>query len=136
MPRLVMVTDRRTFITATVVTLTAGSSIAAAETGNVAMYGLIGKMRARPGQRDALVRVLLNGVSDMPGCLSYIVANDPTDADLIWITEAWESDAAHAASLSLPSVRASINEGRPLIAGMEAVAETAPVGGHGLSQAS
>ena len=98
------------------------------------MYGLIGKMRARPGQREALVRVLLNGVSGMPGCLSYIVANDPTDVDLIWITEAWESEMAHSASLAMPSVRAAIVEGRPLIAGMEAVAATAPVGGHGLSQ--
>lgn len=100
------------------------------------MYGLIGKMRAKPGQREALVRVLLDGVSGMPGCLSYIVANDPTDADLIWITEAWESNAAHAASLSMPSVRAAIMEGRPLIAGMEAVGETVPVGGHGLSPAT
>jgi len=23
----------------------------------------------------------------MPGCLSYIVANDPADANAIWITE-------------------------------------------------
>ena len=100
------------------------------------MYGLIGKMRAKPGQREALVRVLLNGVSGMPGCLSYIVANDPTDADLIWITEAWESEMAHSSSLTMPSVRAAIVEGRPLIASMEAVAATHPVGGHGLGRAS
>ena len=100
------------------------------------MYGLIGNMRAKPGQREGLVRMLLDGVSGMPGCLSYIVANDPTDADLIGITEAWGSNAAHAASLSTLSVRAAITEGRHLIAGMESVAKTAPVGGHGLSQAT
>lgn len=96
------------------------------------MYGLIGKFRAQPGRRDALVAVLLDGVSGMPGCLSYVVANDPAEADLIWITEVWETKEAHAASLSLPSVREAIGKGRPMIAGMEAVAETAPVGGHGL----
>lgn len=97
------------------------------------MYGLIGKMTARQGQRDALAMILLDGVGGMPGCLSYVVANDPADPNLIWITEAWESKAAHAASLSLPSVRDAIVKARPLIAGMEMVAETAPVGGHGLA---
>lgn len=34
------------------------------------MYGLIGKMRAVPGQRDALIAILLDGVGGMPACLS------------------------------------------------------------------
>src|SRR5690606_37684939 len=38
------------------------------------MYGLIGKMIAKPGQRDALVRLLLGGTQSMPGCRSYIIA--------------------------------------------------------------
>jgi quinol monooxygenase YgiN len=69
----------------------------------------------------------------MPGCLSYVIANDPAHADLIWITEVWESKEAHGASLQLPSVRDAITKGRPLIAGMERVAETSPVGGSGLA---
>lgn len=97
------------------------------------MYGLIGKMTAQPGKRDALTAILVNGVAGMPGCLSYVIANDPAQADLIWITEVWESKEAHAASLQLPSVRDAITKGRPLIAGMERVAETSPVGGSGLA---
>ena len=96
------------------------------------MYGLIGKMRARPGRRGELLQLLLADVTAMPGCLSYVVAKEPSDPDLIWITEAWENKDAHAASLSLPSVQALIAKARPLIAGMESVAETVPVGGHGL----
>jgi quinol monooxygenase YgiN len=96
------------------------------------MYGLIGKMTAQAGKRDELVKILLDGVAGMPGCLSYIVANDPTDPNLIWITEAWESKHAHGASLTLPSVKDAITKGRPLIAAMSAVAETLPVGGHRL----
>jgi quinol monooxygenase YgiN len=98
------------------------------------MYGLVGKMTANPGQRAALAAVLLEGVSGMPGCLSYVVANDPVNADLLWITEVWESRDAHRASLALPAVRAAIAKGRPLIAGMESVAETQPLGGHGLAR--
>ena len=96
------------------------------------MFGLIGKMTAQPGQRGALAAILRDGLTGMPGCLSYIVAEDPADADLIWVTEVWDSAESHAASLALPSVREAIGKGRPLIAGMERVAETRPVGGHGL----
>lgn len=96
------------------------------------MYGLIGKMTAKPGHRDELIQLLVQGLAGMPGCLSYVVASDPSDPDLIWVTEAWASKEAHSASLSLPSVQAAITKGRPVIAGMTRVAETVPAGGHGL----
>lgn len=40
------------------------------------MYGLIGKFTTVPGQRDTLARILIEGTSEMPGCLRYIVASD------------------------------------------------------------
>jgi quinol monooxygenase YgiN len=97
------------------------------------MYGLIGKMRAQPGQRDTLIAILLEGTGNMPGCLSYGIAKDKADADAIWITETWDSQASHKASLSLPSVQAAIAKGRPLIAGFGERFETEPVGGHGMT---
>lgn len=97
------------------------------------MYGLIGKINTAPGQRDALIAILLEGVSGMPGCLSYVVAQDPVDADAIWVTEVWDSRESHTASLSLPSVQRAISRGRPLIAGFGERFETMPVGGHGLT---
>lgn len=96
------------------------------------MYGLIGKMKIVPGQRDALISILLEGLRGMPGCLSYIVAQDPTDPDAIWVTEAWDSKESHRASLSLPSVQQAISRGRPLIAGFGERFETMPIGGQGL----
>ena len=99
------------------------------------MYGLIGKMTTVPGQRDAFVRILLGGVGDMPGCLSYVVARDPTDENALWITEVWDSEASHKASLSLPAVQQAIAKARPMIAGFDSHIETAPVGGQGLRNA-
>jgi len=96
------------------------------------MYGLIGKMTAVPGQRDALAAILLDGTQAMPGCLSYVIAHDPADNDALWITEVWDSQASHKASLSLPSVQAAIAKGRPLIAGFSNRVETVPIGGHGI----
>ena len=103
-----------------------------AMTEDQAMHGLIGRMRAQPGQRDALLAILLEGTDAMPGCLSYVVAKDPADADALWITEVWDSRASHAASLQLPAVRAAIQRARPLIAGFDNGHETIPVGGVGL----
>jgi quinol monooxygenase YgiN len=125
---------RRDFLAAGAMTVTAlgAASSAFAERGDD-MYGLIGKMTATPGKRDELIVILLDGVANMPGCLSYIVATDATDANAIWITEAWDSKASHEASLSLPSVKKAIAKGRPLIAGFSDRAVTTPVGGHGLA---
>ncbi|WP_119271008.1 putative quinol monooxygenase [Taklimakanibacter deserti] len=96
------------------------------------MYGLIGKMRAKPGKRDDLLAILLNGIDSMPGCLSYIVARDPADADVIWITEVWDNESSHKASLTLPQVRAAIAKAMPIIAGFDSSTPTEPVGGVGL----
>jgi quinol monooxygenase YgiN len=96
------------------------------------MYGLIGKMTVVAGQRDGLAAILLEGTRAMPGCLSYVIAADPADQDALWITEVWDSQASHQASLALPGVQAAITKGRPLIAGFSNRVETAPIGGHGL----
>jgi quinol monooxygenase YgiN len=97
------------------------------------MYGLIGKIIATAGQRDALIEVLVEGTGSMPGCRSYIIARDPGDADGIWVTEVWDDEQSHRASLSLPNVRAAIARGKPLIKEFASHVVTEPVGGQGLS---
>ncbi len=97
------------------------------------MYGLIGKLIAAPGKRDELISILLEGTTDMPGCLSYVVSQDSTDENALWITEVWESQASHEASLSLPGVQRAIAKGKPMITGFGERFETTPVGGHGLA---
>ena len=98
------------------------------------MYGRIGKMTAVAGRRDDLAAILLEGTQAMPGCLSYVVATDPGNADALWITEVWDSPARHRASLALPEVQAAIKKGMPLIAGFGDAVETAPLGGYGLPE--
>ncbi len=100
------------------------------------MHGLIGKMIAAEGQREALLAILLQSTGDMPGCLAYVVARDPADAGGIWVTEVWDTKESHQASLSLPAVRAAIEKARPLIAGFDKHIVTEPVGGVGLRPAS
>ena len=96
------------------------------------MYGLIGSFSAHPGKRDDLIALMTAGTVNMPGCLSYVVAKDPTDADKLWITEVWDSAESHKSSLAIPTVAATIKQAMPLIAGFGDHNETVPVGGHGL----
>src|SRR5580693_1157563 len=98
----------------------------------VAMYGLIGRMKAYAGKRDEFAAILLESIVDMPGCLSYVVAKDSKDPDALWVTEVWESEAAHRASLTLPAVKAAIAKGRPLVFSFDQQFTTEPIGGHGI----
>jgi len=97
------------------------------------MYGLIGRIKAVAGKRAELAAVLVQDGS-MPGCLSYVVGEDPADADALWVTEVWVDQAAHRASLQLPQVQAAIAKGRPLIAGFDHRVETNVLGGIGLGR--
>jgi quinol monooxygenase YgiN len=93
------------------------------------MFGLVGKMRAAPGKRAELIAILSGGTQSMPGCIHYIVAEDEAEPDAIWITEVWDKEQSHKASLQLPEVKAAIARGRPLIAGFDMSARIKPVPG-------
>lgn len=97
------------------------------------MYGPIGRFRSLPGRREALASILIEGTSAMPGCLSYVVAADPTDTDALWVTEVWDSATSHRASLALPAVQQVIAKGKPLIAAVGERFETRPIGGFGIA---
>lgn len=97
------------------------------------MYGVIGSFKAQSGQRGALLAILLENAGAMPGCLSYVVAEDPEEPDTIWVTEVWDSADSHRSSLDLAAVQDAITRARPLLAGFGPRTETRPVGGHGLS---
>ena len=91
------------------------------------MYGLIVKLTAVPGKRDELIAILKESSAAMPGCLSYVIAEDTADHNIAWITEVWVSLASHDASLSLPAVKNALPRARPLIANFERIAVTNPV---------
>jgi quinol monooxygenase YgiN len=121
---------RREILTGLVATL--GTVACAAPREEKAMYGMIGKMSAATGKRAEVISLLLQAANEMPGCLSYVVAQDSADENGIWITEVWDSKESHDASLSLPQVRKSIAAARPMITGFSNQVITVPVGGYGL----
>lgn len=97
------------------------------------MYGLIVKLTAVPGRRDEVIALLGESSAALPGCFSYLIAQDAADGNVLWVTEVWESEAAHDASLWLRAVQAAIPRIRPLVARLEKIAVTQPVVGSGTS---
>lgn len=81
------------------------------------MFMLHGRLAAQPGKRDELLAILSEGAQPekMAGCRMYLVAVDATDDDGVWVTEVWESEDAHAASLELDRVKEQIARAMPLL---------------------
>lgn len=65
----------------------------------------------------------------MPGCFSYVIANDIAEASVLWVTEVWDSQGSHDLSLSLRAVQTMIPLLKPLILSLEKIAITEPVAG-------
>lgn len=97
-------------------------------------YGYIGSMRTRPGRRDDVIGILLSGADGLraAGCHLYAVCTDPADADIVWVTEIWQSAGHHDASLQLPETRAAIAAAMPLLSGEFTRQELTVVGGLGV----
>ncbi len=96
------------------------------------MYGLVASFKCVAGKRGELSAILLSDVGAMPGCRSYVVAEDPDDQDVLWIVEVWDSKSSHKASLDLPAVKEAIAKAMPLIAGFGEHRELKILGCHGL----
>lgn len=91
------------------------------------MYGLIVKLMLKAGKRDEMIGLLKSSSAAMPGCQSYVVAKDSSDSDVLWVTEVWDNEESHQASLSLPTVRAVVPQAKTLVADFERVAITEPL---------
>lgn len=97
------------------------------------MIGLFGKLTAHAGKQQELADQLVKAAKLMeqtPSCHSYIVQT-VGDVD-VWVTEVWDSQESHDASLQLEGVAELIAETRPFIASIGDSTYTEVVGGKGL----
>lgn len=102
----------------------------------MAKFGLYGKLVAHPGQRDALVEVLLKGagaLGDMPECQLYVVNVLEDEPDAVWVTELWTDEAAHQSSLQDKDIKSIVQRGVSLVAAMPEQIRLTPVSGKGLT---
>ncbi len=91
-------------------------------------------MKTQSGRRDEVAAILTSGAGGLgaAGCHLYVVGLAATDDVTIWVTEVWESKAAHDASLQLPETRAAIAEAMPMLTGEFTGQEITIAGGLGV----
>ena len=82
-------------------------------------FANVGSLGTKPGQRDAVVSILLRPKPELrgAGCLLYEVGVNEESPDTVFVCELWESAEAHQGSLQLDSVRAAIAEAMPMLSG-------------------
>jgi quinol monooxygenase YgiN len=98
-------------------------------------YALINRLTTKPGQRDEVIKVLLEAgkpFQDTAACILYLVYEDVQDPNVIWVEDLWTSKEEHTAALAKPEVRPFVAQALPLLEGMPEQREVAPVGGKGL----
>ena len=93
----------------------------------------IGSIRTTPGNRDAVIAILLEGQDGLRevGCSQYLIGADDSDPDLIWVSEVWDSKESHDGSLKLPAVREAIGRAMPMLTGEFTGGGSTLVGGLG-----
>jgi quinol monooxygenase YgiN len=93
------------------------------------VYGLVAKLTATRGRRGELAEILAASSPEMPGCRSYVIAEDALDENILWVTEVWDSEESHAAAVKTPVVQRAIVDAKSMVAGFEKVATTRPIRG-------
>ena len=93
------------------------------------------KLKALEGQGEVLVEHMLGVaqlLAEVPGCELYVINTSAAETDTVWVNEVWSTQAELDASLSIDSVKASVEQVVSLLAGPPERIDILPVGGKGL----
>jgi quinol monooxygenase YgiN len=85
-------------------------------------FGMQVTLKAFKGKGDELAQLMLQAaqlIENQPGCQTYIVIRSMSDPDQVMITEIWDSQQTHQASLANQEVSNIINSTRSLITQMQ-----------------
>ncbi|EIO9131375.1 antibiotic biosynthesis monooxygenase [Listeria monocytogenes] len=98
-------------------------------------YGLLTAFYTHPGEKDNLVKILLEAaeaLADYNTCIQYIISESETEADTVFVSEIWIDKGHHAASLDNPAVQESIARAKPMIKEIKQIQELDILGGKGV----
>jgi quinol monooxygenase YgiN len=101
----------------------------------VNQIAVVARLQANEGQRDALAAALqaaLNTAAAEPGTVYYILHEDSTDADGLWMYEMYADQAALEAHSSSGGYKALGPAIRPFLAARPELTFLKPIGGKGV----
>lgn len=98
-------------------------------------YASYVRFTARPGQRDALIDLLLaaaESLSDTDECDLYVINASRDEEDVVWVTEIWETEAASRAALAVEGAAENIQKVLALLAERPEKVSLDAIGGKGV----
>ncbi|AEO03189.1 TPA: antibiotic biosynthesis monooxygenase [Listeria monocytogenes] len=98
-------------------------------------YGLLTAFYTHPGEKDNLVKILLEAaeaLDDYNTCIQYIVNESETEPDTVFVSEIWVDKGHHKASLDNPAVKETIKRAKPMIKEIKQIQELDILGGKGV----
>ncbi|EAC7102993.1 antibiotic biosynthesis monooxygenase [Listeria monocytogenes] len=98
-------------------------------------YGLLTAFYTHPGEKDNLVKILLEAaeaLADYNTCIQYIISESETEADTVFVSEIWIDKGHHAASLDNLAVQETIARAKPMIKEIKQIQELDILGGKGV----
>lgn len=90
-------------------------------------FGMQAVITAQPDKANDLALLLLEAAKLLAAdekCECYSVQQSIADPEKIYISEVWENEQAHKASLTNPAIREVITKAMPFIASMNATPTT------------
>jgi quinol monooxygenase YgiN len=93
-------------------------------------HGFHATMTAQPGKGDELVAFLLDAPS-LPNedCVVFLVSRSASNADIVYVTEGWTSQEAHAGFFATEQAKELVGKLQPLLVGDSLYVDAVPVGG-------
>lgn len=93
-------------------------------------HGFHAAIPAKPGQGDALVALLLSAPSfETEDCVVFLVGRSASNLDLVFVTEGWVSQEAHARFFNSDVAKTFTARVQALVGGESQYADEVPVGG-------
>lgn len=96
---------------------------------------LLNRLTAKPGQRELVVRNLIESGKAFDGnsaCLLYLVTESADSPDDIWVVDLWTTEEEHTEALQAPELQPYIAETMPLLEETPQQIEVQARGGKGL----
>lgn len=107
---------------------TPASASAGKASGSIA-HGFHARMKAKAGQGDALVALLFEAPAfEHPDCKVFLIGRSKSDPDVVFVTEGWVDEAAHARFTSTDGAKSYTARFGPLVEEWTSSDEI-PVGG-------
>ncbi|MDG4825262.1 antibiotic biosynthesis monooxygenase [Asanoa sp. WMMD1127] len=87
-------------------------------------------MTAQPGKAAELIALLLDAPSlTHEDCVVFLVGRSAGNPDVVYVTEGWTSQEAHAAFFASAPAQALVARLQPLLTGDSDYVDEVPVGG-------